>query len=394
MSGEIARWRREASRKRLLWLGLATLALCGIGSLINPQQFFHSYLAAYVFWLGIPLGSLALLMLHHLVGGRWGFVIQRLLEAAIQTFPVMALLFLPVLFGMSDLYPWARPEVVASQPALQSKTPYLNLPFFLARAALYFAVWISLGRFLRKWSVQQDRTADGRLTLRLQRLSGPGLMLYALTVTFSTIDWIMSLEPLWTSTIFGMIFMVSYGLSALAFVIIVSGLLADEGPLGRVMSPGRFHDLGNLLLALVMFWAYLNFSQFLLIWAENLPEEIPWYLHRLRGGWEWIALSLIVFLFALPFVLLLSRATKRRAWALSRVSAAILLMHWINLAWMVVPSFHPGQFHVHWLDIAAPIGVGGVWLALFIHYLNPNAHSLLPLHDPRFTELLEPAREA
>ena len=194
-----------------------------------------------------------------------------------------------MLFGLSDLYPWARTEVVAADPLLRQKAAYLNIPFFVARTVGYFAVWIVLGRLLVTWSLQQDRTADDTLTLRLQRLSGPGLVLYGLTVSFAAIDWMMSLEPKWYSTIFGMIFMVSFGLAALALAILATRFLETEKPLAHVVSPDRWHDLGNLLLALVMFWAYLNFSQFLLIWSENLAEEIPWYLHRIAGGWEWVA---------------------------------------------------------------------------------------------------------
>jgi hypothetical protein len=331
-------------------------------------------------------------MLHHLVGGRWGFMIQRVLEAAIQTLPLMALLFIPLLFGLSDLYPWAQTEVVAADRLLQQKAAYLNIPFFIARTVAYFAVWIVLGRLLVTWSLRQDRTADDALTLRLQRLSGPGLVLYGLTVTFAAIDWMMSLEPKWYSTIFGMIFMVSFGLAALAVAILATRFLESQKPLAQVISPDRWHDLGNLLLALVMFWAYLQFSQFLLIWSENLAEEIPWYLHRIGGGWEWVALALILFLFALPFILLLSRTTKRSARMLSQVAAAILFMHWLDILWIVAPSFYPALFHLHWLDIVAPVGIGGLWLAAFIGYLK--ARSLLPLHDPRFAEVLEQVQEA
>jgi hypothetical protein len=384
------RW--DLMQKRSLAVGLIAAVLCAGGALIFPPVFFRAYLSAYIFWIGIPVGALALLMLHHLVGGRWGFMIQRVLEAAIQTLPLMALLFIPLLFGLADLYPWAQTEVVAADPLLQQKAAYLNIPFFIARAVAYFAVWIVLGRLLVTWSLQQDRTADGALTLRLQRLSGPGLVLYGLTVTFAAIDWMMSLEPKWYSTIFGMIFMVSFGLAALALAILATRFLESQKPLAQVISPDRWHDLGNLLLALVMFWAYLQFSQFLLIWSENLAEEIPWYLHRIGGGWEWVALALILFLFALPFILLLSRTTKRSARMLSQVAAAILFMHWLDILWIVAPSFYPARFHLHWLDIVAPVGIGGLWLAAFIGYLK--ARSLLPLHDPRFTELLEQAQEA
>ncbi|HEY6363696.1 MAG TPA: hypothetical protein VI585_02775 [Candidatus Binatia bacterium] len=385
-----SRW--DLIQKRSLAVGLIAAVLCAGSVLIFPPSFFRAYLSAYLFWIGISLGCLALLMLHHLVGGRWGFMIQRVLEAAIQTLPLMALLFIPLFFGLSDLYPWARTEVVAADPLLQQKAAYLNIPFFVARAVVYFAVWIVLGRLLVTWSLQQDRTPDDTLTLRLQRLSGPGLVLYGLTVSFAAIDWMMSLEPKWYSTIFGMMFMVSFGLAALAMATLATRFLETEKPLARVASPDRWHDLGNLLLALVMFWAYLSFSQFLLIWSENLAEEIPWYLNRIGGGWEWLAIALIFFQFGLPFVLLLSRNTKRDSRTLAAVAAAILFMHWLDILWMVVPSFYPARFHIHWLDIAAPVAIGGLWLAAFIGHLK--ARSLLPLHDPRFAELLEQAQEA
>ena len=392
MNGESSRARRDILQKRSLAVGVIALALCGGGALIGPQPFFRAYLVAYVFWIGIPVGCLALLMLHHLVGGRWGFMIQRLLEAGVQTLPLMALLFIPLLLGLADLYPWARPEVVAADPLLQHKATYLNVPFFIARAAAYFAIWILLGRLLTRWSLEQDRTADDTLTQKLQRLSGPGLVLYGLTVTFSAIDWMMSLEPKWYSTIFGMIFIVSYGLAALAFAIVAAHLVRGEAPLIQVISADRFHDLGNLLLALVMFWTYLNFSQFLLIWSENLAEEIPWYLHRMGGGWEWAAIALIVFQFSLPFILLLSRTTKRSSRILSQVAVGILFMHWLDVLWMIAPSFYPTRFQLHWMDIMAPIGIGGLWLAVFLGYLK--ARALLPLHDPRFEELPEQVQEA
>jgi hypothetical protein len=392
MNGDKSLLRWDLTQKRSLAVGLIAAVLCAGGALIFPPVFFRAYLSAYIFWVGIPVGCLALLMLHHLVGGRWGFMIQRVLEAAIQTLPLMALLFIPLFFGLSDLYPWARTEVVAADPLLRQKAAYLNIPFFVARTVFYFAVWVVLGRLLVTWSLQQDRTADATLTLRLQRLSGPGLVLYGLTVSFAAIDWMMSLEPKWYSTIFGMIFMVSFGLAALALAILATRFLETEEPLARVVSPDRWHDLGNLLLAFVMFWAYLNFSQFLLIWSENLAEEIPWYLHRIGGGWEWVAIALILFQFGLPFVLLLSRDTKRNSQVLATVAGAILFIHWLDVLWMIAPSFYPARFHIHWLDIAAPMAIGGLWLAAFVGYLK--ARSLLPLHDPRFVELLEQAQEA
>ena len=377
----------EPLLKRALGIGAVALGLCLVGAFFNRPEFFRSYLLAYLFWLGVPLGCLGIVMIHHLVGGTWGFMIQRPLEAAIQTFPMMAGLFLPLIFGLPDLYVWARPEAVAHDAVLQQKSLYLNISFFVARAALYFGIWILVGYFLTQWSREQDRTGDASLVEQLQTLSGPGLVLYGLTVTFSAIDWLMSLEPRWYSTIYGMIFMVSHGLVALAFVIGVVYVLSRRAPLAEIISPVVFHDLGNLLLAFVMFWAYLSFSQFLLIWVENLQNEIPWYLHRMAGGWGGIAVSLIVVQFALPFLLLLSRTVKRKAATLCGVAVVIGTMHLIELFWFVAPTFHPEGFTLHWTVLLAPIGIGGLWSAAFLWRLQ--GRSLLPFRDPRFVAIVE-----
>src|SRR5258706_10167399 len=373
--------------RRCIVVGAIGFLLCLVGAFFDRQQFFQAYLVAYMFWLGVPLGCLGILMIHHLVGGTWGFVIQRALESAVRTFPVLALLFVPLLFGLPDLFLWARPDVVARDPVLQQKAAYLNVPAFIVRAVLYFALWSALGFFMARWSAQQDRSADPALTQKLQTLSGPGLVIYGLTVTFSAIDWLMSLEPRWYSTMFGMMFMVSHGLIGLAFVIVVSYFLSRRATLERFLAPWVFHDLGNLLLAFVMLWAYLSFSQFLLIWVENLQQEIPWYLHRMNGGWSVIAVALIGLKFALPFFLLLSRAVKRRAATLCGVAVGIAVMHQIELYWFVVPSFHPDGFTLHWTALLAPLGVGGDLLPGFLSQLKNRP--LLPLRDPRFIAIIE-----
>jgi hypothetical protein len=374
-------------RTKSLIAGALTLVLCFIGWFFNHGEFFRAYLIAYVFWIGIPLGCLGVLMIHHLVGGTWGFVIQRCLEAAIRTFPIMAVLFIPLLFGLPDLFVWARRDVVSTDAMLQEKAAYLNMPFFVIRTIVYFVIWVAIGFFLTKWSQAQERSADPAFTQRLQTLSGPGLVLYGLTVTFSAIDWLMSLEPHWYSTIFGMIFMVSHGLVALTFVIGAAYFLSRREALRQIVAPWVLQDLGNLLLAFIMLWAYLSFSQFLLIWVENLQHEIPWYLHRLTGGWAAIGIALIVLQFALPFVLLLSRAVKRTPGALATVAGAVAVMHFIELFWFVAPTFHPDGFSLHWTIILAPIGIGGVWLWSFFGCLK--GRSLLPMHDPRFLAILE-----
>ena len=371
-------------RKQALLVGGAALGICIVGAFPNPDQFFRSYLLGYLFWIGIALGSLAILMLHHMVGGAWGFVICRALESATRTLPLMGLLFVPLLFGMQNVYIWARPEAVAADELLQHKSPYLNPPLFVARAAIYFAIWIAIAYFLNKWSAEHDRTADGSLVRRLQILSGPGLLLYGLTVSFAFVDWVMSLEPHWFSTVYGVMFMIGQALGALAFAIAVTALLAKRKPLSDVVEAGHFHDLGNLLLAFVMLWAYIAFSQYLIIWSGNLPEEITWYLHRGSGGWQWVALLLFLFHFCLPFLVLLSRVAKRRVRILATVAAAMTVMRLVDLFWLVAPAFHPTEFSLHWMDLGAPVGIGGIWIAMFVWQLGKRA--LLPAYDPRLNE--------
>jgi hypothetical protein len=382
--GEALRARLDRLQQRCFVAGVVGLAVCAAGGFAGPTQFFRSYLVAFMLWAGISLGCLAINMLHHLSGGAWGYGIRRMLEASARTFPLLAVLFLPLLFGLPRLYSWAQPDAVAADPILQYKHLYLNVPFVLVRAAIYFAVWNLLSYFLSKWSAEQDATGDPAIAGRLEALSAPGLILYGLTVTFAAIDWVMSLEPHWFSTIYGMMFMVSQALAAMAFVIVIARLLADLPPLSEAIAPAQFNDLGNLLLAFVMLWAYLSFSQFLLIWSGNLQSEIPWYASRASGGWASLAIFLIVFHFAVPFLLLLSRTVKRRVHVLFAVAAALIFMSLVDLFWLITPAFHHEGPSIHWLDIAAPIGVGGIWLAAFFSQLK--GRSLVPLHDASFSE--------
>jgi hypothetical protein len=373
-----------------LIVGVIALALCLVGALFSTTQFYQSYLLAYLFWIGIALGCLGIAMLHSLSGGGWGIAIRRVLESGMRTLPLMLLLFLPLLFGMQNLYEWARPGAAAEDLLLRNKSAYLNVPAFLVRSTLYFALWISGALLLTKWSRDLDRTGDPRLISRLRILSGPGLVLYGLTITFASIDWVMSLEPHWYSTIYGVHFMGGHVLSAFAFAILFTALLTRQEPLSSTLQPSHFHDLGNLLLAFVMLWAYFSFSQWLIMWSGNLPEEVTWYVRRTRGGWEWIALCLVLFHFTVPFFLLLSRGIKRRLPALCVIAGAIVFMRLLDIFWYTVPAFHPGNFHVHWMDILAPVGIGGIWIAAFIWQLRPVP--LVPLQDPYVKEALERGR--
>ena len=368
----------ETFQRVSLIVGIAGLTLCLVGAWFSRQQFFQSYLFAYVFWLGIALGCLGIVMLHNLSGGAWGMIIRRPLESAMKTLPLMALLYVPLLFGLHGLYEWARPEALAHDALLRHKAAYLNVPFFVTRAALYFAIWAGASFFLARWSDEHDRSADSRLIARQRMASAPGLLLYGLTVTFASIDWTMSLEPHWYSTIYGVHFFGGHGLAGFAFTILVAVVLTRHAPVTAMVSPSHFRDLGNLLLAFVMLWAYFAYSQWIIIWSGNLPEEISWYLRRNRGGWQWIVIILVTFHFIVPFLLLLSRKVKRPAPALAAVAGALIIMRMIDIFWYTAPAFNPGRLTIHWMDIAAPVGLGGVWLAMFLRNLRQRPLWPLP----------------
>ena len=333
---------------------------------------------AYLFWIAIPLGCLALVMLHNLVGGGWGFLILRFLEAGTRTLPLMALLVAPILLG--------HPGAVATDPLLQHKRVFLNVPFFVGRTALYFAVWMLLAYFLNRWSSEQDRREDPALRRRLNNISGPGLVLYALTVSLAALDWVMSLEPGWFSTIYSALFMVGQVLSTLAFAIVVLRMLASRSSLSEILSPRYLNDMGNLLMTFVILWAYMAFSQFLIVWAGNLPDEITWYLPRLKGGWQRMAGALIVFHFALPLLLLLFRRVKRKIRLLSAVAAAMLVIRLLDVFWTVEPAFDRGGIRFHWMDWGLLMAIGGIWVAVFFWQLKRKP--LLPAHDPWLREVL------
>jgi hypothetical protein len=374
-----------------LIVGIVSLALCAVGAFFNLDQFFRAYLVAYFFWLGIALGCLAIMMVHYLTGGAWGIVIHRSLEAGARTLPLLALLFVPLVFGLQYLYVWARPEAVAADALLQHKRAYLNVPFFLIRAAVYFVIWVGVGYLLQRWSLAQERTEESLISRRPRVLSGPGLVLNGLAITFASIDWVMSLEPHWYSTIYGFMVMVGQGLAALAFVIVVTALLADHWPLSGVIQPEHFHDLGNLLMMFVLLWGYLAYSQYVIVWSGNLLEEIPWYLRRTQGGWAWLAWAVLLCYFVVPFLLLLSRDLKRNARALSALATALTVMSFVDLFWRVEPAFQPVRLYVHWIDVVAAVGLGGIWLAAFVWFLRRRP--LLPLHEPYVQEALAHGRE-
>ena len=367
-------WQRPA-----LLAGLVGLALGLLGAFLNLEQFWRAYLLAYLFWLEIGLGCLGLLMLHHLVGGRWSAMIRRLMETGAMTLPLMAILFLPLLFGLTTLYPWANTEHLQQSELLRQKTGWLNIPFFLGRSALYFVVWSTLAFLFNRWSLEQDRTGDPQLAVRMRRLSAIGMILFMLTATFAAYDWMMSLEPEWFSSIYGLSFIAGQGLAALALGIIGLRFIAKD----KAASPtwiGSFNDLGNFLLGFVMIWAYFAFSQFLIIWSADIPEEAIWYYHRSQGGWLNVGLFLIAFHFVLPFFLLLSRQLKRKARLLTALAVLILVARVVDLFWLIMPAFYPEGIQVHWLELALLIALGGGWTLVFIQQWTGKYP--LPRHEP------------
>jgi hypothetical protein len=362
----------------LAFLGLGA---CCLGAAVDARQFFISYLVGYTFWLGLSLGCLGVAMIHHLTGGRWGFVTRRFLEAGFMTLPWMALLFIPLLFGLRELYPWARPDAVTASETLRQKTIYLNRPWFCARTAVFVAIWLWMAFCLRRWSLQQDASADPAPTIKLRALSGPGIVIYPLTATFAFVDWVMSSEPHWYSTIFPVIMLIGQILSAFAFVTLLLAWFREQTPFREVAIRTHFHDLGNLLLAFVIFWTYVSFSQLLIIYSGNLPREIDWYLFRIAGGWKWVIVLLALFHFFVPFFLLLFRVMKQNVARLTWIAALIFAVHIVEVYWTIEPAFFRAGLHVHWLDAAAVLGLGGVWLAVFS--ANLKRHALLPQNDPR-----------
>jgi hypothetical protein len=374
---------------RALIAGVVFTVLLIVGAFINRAQFFHAYLVGYIFWIGITVGSLALLMLQYLTGGAWGLVIRRTLEAATRTLPLMVLLFLPIIIGLGQIYPWMDPGKLHT-PALQHKAErFLNPLFFLIRAVIYFAIW-SAGALLLNWlSLQQDRDPGRGVRKRMQMISGPGLVFLVLGVTFAAIDWVMSLDPAWFSTIFGLIFVASWTLSALAFVTLVMTWLSQREPMDAVVQSSHFHDWGNLTLALVMLWTYFAFSQYLIIWSANLPEETTWYVARKHGGWGAIALGIVILQFIFPFLTLLSRATKKSAQKLGMLAVLILVMRIVDAVWLVEPTYSPGNFVLNWMDIVAPIAIGGLWLSVFAWQLQKRP--LMPINDPQLEAAMAPA---
>ena len=381
----------QLQKRAVIAAVVGVLACAGLG-FANPAQFYRSYLVAYLFWANVAVGCLSLTLIHNLTGGFWGLVARRVLEAGTRTLILLPALFLPVVLGMHELYIWSDAEVVANDAMLKEKSPYLNTPFFLGRALFYFVVWAGLAHLVNKWSRALDAGPNLKLERKLRGIGGGGLLLMGLTITFAAVDWAMSIDPHWFSTIYGVIFMIGQALAALTFTILVMAALIREKPFAGVVEPSHVHDLGKLMLAFTMLWAYMHLSQFLIIWSGNLPEEIPFYLRRSQGGWQYLAQLIVIFHFALPFLMLLSRDLKRNVKTLATIAGLVFAMRYADLFWLLAPNLTREQLpplSVHLLDLAAFLAVGGLWLGFFAWQLKDRP--LLPIGDPEIRALLEEA---
>jgi hypothetical protein len=384
-----------------LFVGLIGTLASIAGAFLSPESFYSAYLSGYMFWLGLSLGCMAILMLYHLVGGAWGTVIRRILESGMMTLPMMAVLFLPILFNLKRLYFWAHPESLVDPKIADIAHSYLNFEGILMRYILYFVIWIGMAYFLNRWSTEQDSIA-GQSTLRFRAMSSIGLVIYSFTISFAVIDWVMSLQARWISTIYPLIFVAGEALSAFCFCVVIETILSRRKPMSEYLTDTQVHDHGKLILAFVMVWTYFNFSQWLIIWAGNLPEEIPWFVRRMNGGWGEVGLFLAVFQFAVPFALLLSQQLKKKARTLVRIASWILFMRMVDIFWHVEPgvsvvrpdgsmaALHPA-FHLSWMHFTILAGIGGLWMAYFCY--NLRARPLLAVNAHQTLRLLESPHE-
>lgn len=363
--------------------GIATI----IGFVVNSDQALRSWMIGFMLCVGLTLGSLAILMLWHMTGGAWGLPIRRILEAGSRNWWFLAVLFVPVLIGIKAIFPWMQPEKLESEHVKQLAHQYLNFKYFLLRAILYFVGWGALATTLNRWSALQDRPPERFLGRRLGALSAAGMVFYFWSMTFASVDWLMSMHPGWPSTIYAMIIVVGEALIALCWCVLLGHWLVRDEPMNVLMTSRFFHDMGKLLLTFVMLWAYLSFSQWLIIWAGNLPDEITWFMDRIHGHWELVALALVLLHFVVPFTLLLSRGLKQDHRRLVWVAALLFLMRYVDLYWNIEPNFHKENFHYSWLDAAVPIALVSFWIALFCWQLRRRP--MAALHDPRLRAVFE-----
>lgn len=367
-------------------VGLLVLGVAFALGLGQPKQLYYSYLASFFYFLTIALGGLFFVLVQFATRAGWSVTVRRIAEHVAGTLPLFALLFVPILLGFHELYEWSHEQVVAGDHVLQHKQPYLNSGGFVLRSLIYVVAWALLGWFYRRSSMRQDETGDPAITRRLQSLSAPALIVFGITLTFAGFDWIMSLDPHWYSTVFGVYLFAGSVLAILTTLILLLLQLQASGVMVRLVTWEHYHDLGKFLFGFTVFWAYIAFSQFMLIWYSNIPEETAWFKHRWSHGWEVVSVLLAVGHFCLPFLFLLSREVKRRRVTLTIACVWLLVMHYVDIYWLMMPSLHPEHFQIHWLDFAMLVGIGGLFIAALGWMLRGQA--LVPVRDPRLAESL------
>lgn len=365
-----------------LILGVLALVISVTGWISNSEQFYYSYLTSFIFWLSVALGALFFILLHHLVNATWSVVVRRIAETMMMNIPVLLIFMIPILFGIHDLFHWSHHDAVAHDAILQKKESYLNTTFFIVRAIAYFLIWIALSYFLFRKSLKQDNGELDPANTGMVSISAPGMILFAATITFAAFDWMMSLDPHWYSTIYGVNFFAGSVMAMLAVLILISSWLRFKGILTDVITIEHFHDMGKLLFAFIILWAYMAFSQYFLIWYANIPEETVWYLHRWEGSWKNVSLLIVFGHFVLPFFALITRPAKRNPLYLSIIAIWILIMHWVDLFWNITPNLHH-HAHISWMDFTTMAGIGGVCCWFFWNRLK--VHPIVAHNDPKLS---------
>ncbi len=383
-------WRPSLDRlqRNALIVGIVGIVLCGAyWALLDSAQFFHSLIFAFFFWMMLTVGAAIMLMIQHLTGGVWGLMLRRMLEAAIMTLPLLLVVFIVLMIGRGDLYQWSHPELVAADEVLQAKAPYLNEIGVASRGLLYFGIFILISYLLNRWSVEQEKNPSQKVADRLRTLSGPGIPIFVLVWTLASTEWGMSLEPHWFSSMYPVTFIIEGMLATFAWGIVALTIMRSRNMLPFSIPIDRLHDLGKFMFAFTVLWTYINFSQFLIIWGGNLPEETPWYVSRLNNGWQVLGVGLMIGHFFLPFFALMSRHAKRNFRAVSTIAGFIIAIQVVFVFWTIMPSFHQDGFHISVLDPLALLGVGGLWMALWARnlkqrpFIAPNDHRIPELEQ-------------